>query len=78
MKGAAIVSVFLAISLMVVIPAGAWFQGPEGHAAYLYPVVRIEAPGGVGSGTIIYSEPCEDGKGYHTYVITNQDRKSVV
>ena len=25
----------------------------------------------MGSGTIIYSEPCEDGKGYHTYVITN-------
>jgi S1-C subfamily serine protease len=79
--------VLIALAIVLLFASGghAWMQGPEGHAAYLYPVVRIEAPNGVGSGTIIYSEPCEDGKEinplrestapipvkYHTYVITN-------
>ena len=51
----------LAIVFLFASGVHAWMQGPAGHAAYLYPVVRIEAPNGVGSGTIIYSEPCEAG-----------------
>jgi len=62
----------LAIVFLFASVTYAWMQGKVGHEAYLYPVVRIEAPNGVGSGTIIYSEPCESVEGkYNTYVITN-------
>ena len=61
----------LAIVFLFASGVHAWMEGAEGHAAYLYPIVRIEAPNGVGSGTIIYSELCEKGVAYNTYVITN-------
>lgn len=44
------------------------------HEKILYPTVLVEAKGGVGSGTVVYSEldPREGHKGeYETYVLTN-------
>ena len=68
MKKALIV---LAIVFLFASVTYAWMEGPEGHAAYLYPVVRIEAGQGVGSGTILYSKLDADGEKYSTYVLTN-------
>ena len=44
------------------------------HEKILYPTVLVEAKGGIGSGTVVYSEldPREDHEGeYETYVLTN-------
>lgn len=42
------------------------------HEKVLYPVVRVFAEKSIGSGTILYSKPCENNpEEYETYVLTN-------
>lgn len=41
------------------------------HKELLLPVVRVRAPKGTGSGTVIYSGPDKAGTGFSTYVLTN-------
>ena len=60
----------LAIVFLFASVTYAWMTGKAGHEKYLYPVVRIEAGQGIGSGTIIYSELNKEGT-YSTYVLTN-------
>ena len=49
--------------------------GMDAHEKYVYPVVRVSAGGGTGSGTVVYSKDTtkegETSKGYSTYILTN-------
>jgi len=43
----------------------------EKHHKMLYPCVRVRTDKAGGSGTVIYSKPRNQGKGYETYILTN-------
>jgi len=60
----------LIVVLAFAFNVNAALDGKAGHEKYIYPVVRVSASGGVGSGTVLYSQPNED-LDYSTYVLTN-------
>jgi len=65
-----ILSIILAILLIGSCVYAGILNNKAGHEKYLYPVVRVTYGFGGGSGSVIYSNPGEDGK-YSTYVLTN-------
>ena len=76
MKRAMIIMFSMCVVMFIGSTGFAALDGIDGHDRYIYPVVRVEGPSGVGSGTVLYSkladyEEGERGAGFSTYILTN-------
>jgi len=67
--------IVICVLLIGVSVSFAALTGLDAHEKYVYPVVRVSAGGGTGSGTVVYSRDTtkegETSKGYSTYILTN-------